>query len=823
MLTRRDKQREFQQRIQIAFDIVLDNFTNQLDTYTRKFDEILKTENRLSSSTFLYLQEENRLSSVRPIAFQLVDVADELKKVQQIVSVDRLMLYGEDKRLLVVYQRHEDQESIGGYVVSQTGNDTYLPMDDSSLQTRLASGQAISDIPLPSGVITQYEGDIPDTVSASLWSSGEQLGIRVTAPVYHVEQKIGVLVGEVFYTQDIIKRYASLSKTAINLFAEDRLSVGTLPAHTQLKPEMMEQSASCEDILTRNVALDVFSETFENQEYYQGRCVFRNDQNIIGAITVSLSQNIEQEEIRKIFTAVLTISGIVCSLAFGLSLIVSRKAVHSIQNIVKVIGSAAEGDLRPTAIAVTRDEIGMLARKLNQMIAQLRAISRRVQAAASAVNGTADTVLQQMDMLIRHMEQQSTSVENTTDSVEKVEQFIEMVARNTTDLLAAAAQILSAIQETRSSIHGVTASTTALTADLHRISSSVDQVNQTVKQISDHTAHLDDAAQQTEKEMHHIDHSLQNVSQHADRAQNLAKATMDAAVSGQTSVEASLQGMTDLKDVVAQTAQIIQKINSWGEQVSSILHIVDDITEQTSLLALNASIISAQAGDQGRSFAVVATEIKELAQRTKSSTKEIGTLIHELQVSTEEGVTKTTEGIQKADQGVHLVSTVKEALSTILDSATRASTTATDTAAVIQHTATSSQAIKSSMTRVTEMVSHIRTALQQQEGDVEQVVTAVENISGMAEQVNRASVEQRKAAEEIESSMENVTERFENISNQTAELKHSSQQIVMAMHTVESTTDQVLQDVTSLSSETVKNLLHESEVLQQIVSVFKVS
>ena len=100
---------------------------------------------------------------------------------------------------------------------------------------------------------------------------------------------------------------------------------------------------------------------------------------------------------------------------------------------------------------------------------------------------------------------------------------------------------------------------------------------------------------------------------------------MNAAARGQASVEASIRGIAELKTVVGNTAQIIQEVNLWGEQVSSILGIVDDITEQTSLLSLNASIISAQAGVHGRGFAVVANEIKELAVRTKNSTREIGT------------------------------------------------------------------------------------------------------------------------------------------------------------------------------------------------------
>jgi methyl-accepting chemotaxis protein len=828
MMTKRDKRREFRQRTQIAFDMILDEVNNQLTGYTKRIDEFSKGSSAIQGATYMYstrIDDQSSPKIVRSVALNnYLHVVDDLKKFAQIVPVHCLKLYGPDNRLMAVYQRHEEQETMGLYVLSEQGNETYLSLDDRSQANQMLGGDTpIPDHPLPEGIPGHFDAEIPETVSATLFNEENTLGIRIIVPIYYIEKRVGVFIGEVLYTQNIVERYASLSKTAVNFFAGNRFSVGTLPAQTQLTLEAMKQVVSCEDILTREVELDVFLITFENQGYYQGQCALRNAQGTVGAITVSLSQEIEEQEIKKILTAVFTISAIVSGIAFGFSVIFSRKTIHSIQNIVRVIGSAAEGDLRPTALAVTRDEIGMVATKLNRMIAQLRNISGKVQEAAYTVNGTADTILQQMDTLIRHMEQQSTSVDNTTDSVEKINHFIDAVAQNTNDLLTIAAQILSSIQEMRASVEEVTASIGSLTVNLHLISSSVDQVNQSVKQISEHSGHLAEVAQRTETEVQHIDQSLRDVSHNADRTQQLARETMDAAASGQTSVEASIQGMSEIKEVVSQTAQVIQEVNSWGERVSSILDIVDDITEQTSLLALNASIISAQAGVHGRGFAVVADEIKELATRTKASTKEIGTLIHELQGKTSDGVKKTTEGIAKADQGVQLATAVKDALNTILERATRSSNRATDTAQVIQQTVDSSRIIRTSMQSVTEMVSSIRTSIQRQEQDIEQVVAAVENISGMAEQVNRASVEQTKAAGQIAESMEHVTEEFSDIADQTEELKQNSYQIVTAMHTIESTTEQILQNATGISGETVKNLLHESDVLQQIVSVFKVS
>ncbi|MCP4399359.1 MAG: hypothetical protein GY801_18910 [bacterium] len=427
-----------------------------------------------------------------------------------------------------------------------------------------------------------------------------------------------------------------------------------------------------------------------------------------------------------------------------------------------------------------------------------------------------------MAALTDNMQQQLSSVDDTTELFEEVRQFIDIVSHNTSELLASAEQILATIQETRASTKEVTTSTKHLTVELQRIVGSVDQVDLSMKSISENTGNLVEIAQQTATELHHIDESLHEVSVNADRTQQLAKETMDAALEGQTSVEASLRGMQDLKNVMGNTAQIIQEVNSWGGRVSSILDIVDDITEQTSLLALNASIISAQAGTRGRGFAVVADEIKSLAIRTKTSTKEIATLVHELQMKTGEGVKQTEQGLERADQEMRLTNAVKDALGTILESATHSSNRASDTVQVIQHTTESSRTISGSMTRVTEMVSTMTQGIQEQEHDIKQVVGAAESISGVSEQVNRATLEQKRAAEEIVQSMGHVTEQFSAISGQTDELKQNSGQLVAAMHTIKSTTVQTLRNATTISGDTVNKLLRQSEKLREIVSVFKI-
>ena len=505
-----------------------------------------------------------------------------------------------------------------------------------------------------------------------------------------------------------------------------------------------------------------------------------------------------------------------------LSMWLSRSLTTPIVKLCDFTEHVAQGDLSQQIQIKRRDEVGWLSIKLNQMVQQLRTMSGQVQHAASSVNTTITTISEQMNTLTNRMDQQTLSVEQTTTATENINQFIATIGEHTQKLLNKAEQVLASIHDIGNSREEVTTSIEHLTSQLHLISSSIEQVNGALAHISGHASHLKETAHRTETEIQQIDQYLREVAENANRSQQFARETMEAAQHGQSSVEASIQGMTELKSVIMNTARTMQEVNSWGEQVSSILMIVDDITEQTSLLALNAAIISAQAGEHGRGFAIVADEIKDLATRTKASTQEINSLIYTLQQATTQGVAHITEGVTKADLGMDLVHAVEESLQTILERATRSSSMATDTARVTQHTTSSSQAISTSMNTVSEMVAQMSQAIHTQEQEITHVMNAVENIRQMAEHITHSSIEQNNMSRQIGSNMEYITEKLSMISSETAELKLNSQHIVTAMHTIDTITEDIARDSSIMRTEAINVMVSQVDALQKIVKSFKI-
>lgn len=155
------------------------------------------------------------------------------------------------------------------------------------------------------------------------------------------------------------------------------------------------------------------------------------------------------------------------------------------------------------------------------------------------------------------------------------------------------------------------------------------------------------------------------VARNSNEASRIAQETANTAKSGQEIMTQTVDGMQKISQAVVEAANIIMTLGRSSDQIGQIVRVIEDIADQTNLLALNAAIEAARAGEQGRGFAVVADEVRKLAERTTKATKEIGDMIRQIQQDTKSAVASMDQGTNQVEKGVELANTTGQALSNI--------------------------------------------------------------------------------------------------------------------------------------------------------------
>jgi methyl-accepting chemotaxis protein len=165
--------------------------------------------------------------------------------------------------------------------------------------------------------------------------------------------------------------------------------------------------------------------------------------------------------------------------------------------------------------------------------------------------------------------------------------------------------------------------------------------------------------------------SIDQVAENAREAHNITVQASDLSKSGTKIIESAASEMHKISEAVQSSSAIIEDLGRQSDQITSIVNTIKEIADQTNLLALNAAIEAARAGEQGRGFAVVADEVRKLAERTTLSTAEIGGMVSKIQNGTRSAVESMQTGVQQASKGVDLASQAGASINEIRDGSTR--------------------------------------------------------------------------------------------------------------------------------------------------------
>ena len=263
----------------------------------------------------------------------------------------------------------------------------------------------------------------------------------------------------------------------------------------------------------------------------------------------------------------------------------------------------------------------------NRVAPEVLAEAARLREARDAIRGLGARFAPPLDALERAGGQQEEAIEETAALVANMRQSMRQVADAVDGLLESSDRSATSILELGRSIEEVAANTASLHERVDASTSSVHEMGASIRQVASGAEQVQEMAEETASAVTQMDRSIQEVSNHAHEAASLTERAHEGASAGR---EAVLSTIADIEQISATTNEAMERLDGLVgriAEIGSILGAIDEINDETNLLSLNAAIIAAQAGEQGKAFLVVANHVKTLARRTAESTQDIERLI----------------------------------------------------------------------------------------------------------------------------------------------------------------------------------------------------
>ncbi|MBD3380778.1 MAG: HAMP domain-containing protein [candidate division Zixibacteria bacterium] len=362
--------------------------------------------------------------------------------------------------------------------------------------------------------------------------------------------------------------------------------------------------------------------------------------------------------------------------SIGLGYFIARSIAKPMVSLAGVAEAVAVGDVSQKVEVRSQDEIGDLGRSFNNMMDYFKESARVAEKIA------------QNDLRVEFEPRSDQDVmgHSFKSMIENLTRVISRLSASSEELVSAATEIASTSEQmSRGS------------------QSQADQISQISTAVEEMSATINESAK------------------HAEEATQASRGASETATTGGQIVADTVQGMQSISYVVTQSSEQIGELAKSANEIGEIISVINDIADQTNLLALNAAIEAARAGEQGRGFAVVADEVRKLAERTGKATGEIASMVQGIQKATDRSVTSMQSGIEEVSKGKQLADKAGESLEGIV---------------------TMSQSVM-------DMIQQIAAATEEQSVAAEQITKSIDGIASVTKETASGSEQAAVAAEQL--------------------------------------------------------------------------
>jgi len=501
----------------------------------------------------------------------------------------------------------------------------------------------------------------------------------------------------------------------------------------------------------------------------------------------------------------------------GLSRILLKKISDRIRKIAEGKGNLSRRrESENDAAAARRLSIGFnrFGEKISEMLSKLAQTGGKISSASSVIMGETRDMAAEAEIQVKAVEAVSASIAQINTRSKDLTVFSEGLAETSRESSEALEQITEAFNES-------TRNTTTLSRSVEGTSTSISSMSLSIRDVDANVGILLKEVEVTSSSMAEMDRSLREMRANIRETVSLSEEARDNAERGKKTVALTVAGMDRIKAYANEVTQVIQNLQQKTERIGKFLSVIDDVAEQTNLLALNAAIIASKAGRHGKGFSIVSNEIKELSERTASSTHEIHAIINDLKSEGEIAVRTIEIGNKRIEEGVEFSKSAHKALRRIMEGFEHSTEQTGRVEKVIREQSSGVKRVMHLMTGVNDTVSQIAKATRGQNRVSEGMMESTDQIRRRAGELETVMKSESKWMEKVKEKVKDVSVQALKIANAASGQRRQSGDMIRVVGQIKKVTHTTESGIKKVRS-AVEELKKETKALEGSIAGFKV-